>query len=267
MEAAGTVDAAGPDVTRWQPGDRVCALAAGGAYAEALVVPEGLALPVPPGWSMVEAASLPENAFTVYDNVVTRARLRAGESILVHGGTSGIGTTAIGIARALGARVYVTAGSAAKCAACLALGAEAAIDYRTQDFVAETLRLTGGRGVDVVLDVVGGDYIARDLACLALDGRIACIATVRGREVTFDLGALMMRRGAILGSSMRGRTDAQKAAIAAELLEHVWPRLPARDPIAPVIDSVYPFERAGEAHARLESSEHVGKIVLVPHQE
>jgi NADPH2:quinone reductase len=264
MEAAGTIDALGAGVTRWKTGDRVCALAAGGAYAQELVVPAELALPIPAHWSAVEAASLPENAFTVYDNVVTRARLRAGESILIHGGTSGIGTTAIAFARALGAHPYATAGTPAKCAACVKLGAVAAIDYRQQDFVAEIARLTGGRGVDVVLDVVGGDYIARDLACLALDGRVACIATVRGREASFDLGTLLQRRATILGSSLRPRTIAQKAAIGAELLERIWPLLPARDPIGPVIDAVYPFDRAAEAHARLEASEHVGKIVLVP---
>jgi putative PIG3 family NAD(P)H quinone oxidoreductase len=264
MEAAGVVDAVGRNVSRWKIGDRVCALAAGGAYAEEFVTHQDLALPIPDGWSAIEAASLPENAFTVYDNVFTRARLQPGETILVHGGTSGIGTTAIAFAKAFGSIVYATAGSPGKCAACVRLGATAAIDYRTQDFVAEIATLTQGRGVDVILDVVGGDYIARDLAAIALDGRIACIATARGREVEFDLGTLLARRATILGSSMRGRTIAQKAAIAELLRDRVWPLLPARDPIAPVIDRVYPFEEAAQAHTRLESSHHIGKIILVP---
>ncbi len=264
MEAAGTVDAVGPGVTRWKAGDRVCAIVSGGADAEELIVPEGLALPIPAGWTAVEAATLPENAFTVYDNVFTRARLQPGESILVHGGTSGIGTTAIMFAKAFGSTVYATAGSPEKCAACVRLGATAAINYRTDDFVEEVLRITGKRGVNVVLDVVGGDYIARDLKCIALDGRIACIATARGTDVQFNLGMLLGQRASIIGSSMRGRTVAQKAAVAQQLLEHIWPLLPAKDPIAPVVDTVYPFDRAAEAHARLESSEHIGKIVLVP---
>jgi NADPH:quinone reductase len=264
MEAAGTVDAVGTGVSRWKAGDAVCAIAGGGAYAEELVVPEGLALPIPNGWTAIEAATLPENAFTVYDNVYTRARLQPGESILVHGGTSGIGTTAIMFAKALGSVVYATAGSEDKCAACVRLGATAAINYRERDFVAEIARLTDGRGVNVVLDVVGGDYIERDLECLALDGRVACIATVRGTDIRFNLGKLMMRRASIHGSTMRGRTTAQKAAVAELLFEHIWPLLPARDPIAPVVDTVFPFSRAAEAHARLESSEHIGKIVLVP---
>jgi NADPH2:quinone reductase len=196
--------------------------------------------------------------------VFTRARLQPGESILVHGGTSGIGTTAIMFAKALGSTVYATAGSPEKCAACVRLGAADAIDYRAQDFVEEILRITGKRGVDVVLDVVGGDYIARDLQCVALDGRIACIATARGAGVEFNLGMLLQKRASILGSSMRGRTIEQKAAIARLLLEHIWPLLPARDTIVPVVDTVFPFARAAEAHARLESSEHIGKIVLSP---
>jgi NADPH2:quinone reductase len=190
--------------------------------------------------------------------------LQPGESILVHGGTSGIGTTAIMFARALGSVVYATAGSPQKCDACVRLGATEAIDYRTHDFVDEIVRITGKRGVNVILDVVGGDYIARDLQCIALDGRIACIATARGTDVQFNLGMLLGKRASILGSSMRGRTVEQKAAIARLLLQHIWPLLPAKDPIAPEVDAVFPFERAGEAHARLESSEHIGKIVLIP---
>ncbi|MGP8101655.1 MAG: NAD(P)H-quinone oxidoreductase [Candidatus Cybelea sp.] len=262
LEVAGTVAAVGERVTRWHVGDRVCALTNGGGYAEYVVVPQGQILPVPEGWSAVEAASLPENAFTVYDNLFTRARLRAGESVLVHGGTSGIGTTAIMFATALGARVFATAGSPEKCGACVQLGATAAIDYRTTDFVVEIERLTIGHGVNVVVDIVGGDYIARDLECLALDGRIACVAMPGGQRVELDLRRLFARRAAILESSLRPRTAHEKAAIARELEQHIWPLLPKRDPIVPVIDRVYPFERAAGAHARLESSAHIGKLIL-----
>lgn len=264
LEVAGSVSAVGPEVRHWRAGDRVCALTNGGGYAEYVAVPQGQVLPLPEGWSMVEAATLPENAFTVYDNMVTRARLRAGETVLVHGGTSGIGTTALMFAEALGARAIATAGSDAKCAAALKLGAIEAINYRTHDFVAEVLRITQGHGVDVVVDIVGGEYIGRDLKCLALDGRIACVATPLGRIAEIDLGRLFIKRGTILGSSLRPRSAEQKAAIAHALREHIWPLLPRRDPIVPVIDSVYPFEKAADAHARLESSEHIGKIVLVP---
>jgi NADPH:quinone reductase len=264
LEAAGTVASVGDGVTEWHAGQRVCALLNGGGYAQYVAVAASQVLPVPEGWTMVEAATLPENAFTVYDNVFTRARLQPGELLLVHGGTSGIGTTAIMFAKAMGSPVIATAGGAKKCAACVEIGASEAIDYRTRDFVEEVKRITNGRGVDVVLDIVGGDYIARDVAALALDGRIACIATHRGREATIDLGILLGRRATILGSSLRARTTQQKAAIAGALRERIWPHLPARDPIRPVVDSVYPFERAAEAHARLESSAHIGKIVLIP---
>lgn len=264
LEVAGSISAVGPEVRHWRVGDRVCALTNGGGYAEYVAVPQGQVLPLPEGWSMVEAATLPENAFTVYDNMVTRARLRAGETVLVHGGTSGIGTTALMFAEALGARAIATAGSDAKCAAALKLGAIEAINYRTHDFVAEVLRITQGHGVDVVVDIVGGEYIGRDLKCLALDGRIACVATPLGRIAEIDLGRLFIKRGTILGSSLRPRSAEQKAAIAHALREHIWPLLPRRDPIVPVIDSVYPFEKAADAHARLESSEHIGKIVLLP---
>lgn len=264
LEVAGTIAAVGKRVARWRVGDRVCALTNGGGYAEFVAVPEGQVLPVPDGWSMAEAATLPENAFTVYDNLFTRAKLRPDETVLVHGGTSGIGSTAIMFARALGAGSIATAGSAEKCAACIALGASQAINYRTHDFVAEVERITAGRGADVVLDIVGGDYIARDLACLATDGRIVCLATARGRIIQLDLGRLFAKRGTILASSLRPRSAAEKAAIARRLRERIWPLLPNRDPIVPVVDAVYPFERAADAHARLESSAHVGKLVLVP---
>jgi NADPH2:quinone reductase len=264
LEVAGTVVGVGEGVTDWDIDDAVCALTNGGGYGEYVAVPAGQVLPIPKGWSAIEAASLPENAFTVYDNLFNRARLCAGETLLAHGGTSGIGATAITFAVALGVEVIATAGTPAKCDACLRLGASQAIDYRTTDFVEAVATITGGRGVDVVLDLVGGDYIARDIECLALDGRIACIATRRGTKVEFDLRRLFAKRGTIGGSSLRPRTAAEKAAIARQLRERIWPLLERRDKVVPVIDSVYTFEQAADAHARLESSAHVGKIVLVP---
>jgi NADPH2:quinone reductase len=264
LEVAGTIARVGERVTQWHAGDKVCALTNGGGYAELVAVPQGQVLPIPPGWSVIEAATLPESAFTVYDSMIARARLRRGETVLVHGGTSGIGSTAIMFARALGAAALATAGSDEKCAASIQLGASAAINYRTYDFVAETLRLTGGGGVDVVVDIVGGDYVARDVECLALDGRVACLATRGGRIAEIDLGRLFAKRAAIFGSSLRPRGDGEKAAIARRLRAEIGPLLPKRDPIVPLVDSVYPFERAAEAHARLESSAHIGKIVLTP---
>jgi NADPH:quinone reductase len=264
LEAAGTVAATGDRVTRYAVGDRVCALTNGGGYSEYVAVPAGQVLPIPAGWNAVEAASLPENAFTVYDNLFTRGRLRAGERVLVHGGTSGIGTTAIMFATALGASVIATAGTPKKCAACIRFGAAHAVDYHTCDFVAEVKRITQGRGVDAVLDIVGADYLTRNLDALALDGRIVCIATLSGSRVDFDLRALSAKRASILASHLRSRSAAQKATIARTLERRIWPLLPKRDPIVPVIDSIYPFDRASEAHARLESSAHIGKIVLVP---
>jgi NADPH2:quinone reductase len=264
LEVAGSIAVIGSRVTRWRPGERVCALTNGGGYAEYVAVPAGQLLPVPRGWSMAEAATLPENAFTVYDNLFTRARLRAGESLLVHGGTSGIGSTAIMFATALGATAIATAGTPEKCAACIRMGAASAIDYRTSDFVAEVRRITEGRGVDVVLDIVGGDYLARDLDALALDGRITCIAAPRGRVVELDLGRLFTKRGAIFASTLRPRTTREKAAIARQLERRIWPLLPQRSAIAPVVDSTYPLERVADAHARMESSAHVGKIVVLP---
>jgi putative PIG3 family NAD(P)H quinone oxidoreductase len=246
-----------------ETGERVCALLAGGGYAEYVSVARELVLPVPANWSFVEAASLPENLFTVYDNLFTRARLRAGESVLIHGGTSGIGTTAIMLARAFEASfIAATAGTAEKCAACRELGADAAIDYKTEDFVTRVREATAQRGVDAVLDIVGGDYIARDLEALATDGRIVCISTPRGTRAELDLGLLMRKRAAVMASNLRARSVAERAAIAAALLRDVWPKLPARSAIRPVIDSTFPLEQAADAHRRLESSAHVGKIVL-----
>jgi NADPH2:quinone reductase len=265
LEVSGTIAELGKDVAGLRTGDRVIALCNGGGYAEYAAVPAGQVLPLPDQWSFVEGATLPENAFTVYDNLLERARLRAGESVLIHGGTSGIGTTAIMFARAIhAASILVTAGGEAKCRAALDLGADAAIDYRSADFVEKVAEFTKGRGVDVVLDIVGGDYLERDLRALALDGRIACLATGGGTEARIDLRVLLQRRATILGSSLRPRTAGEKAAIARGLRHAIWPLLAARDPIAPIVDSVYGFEHAAQAHRRLEASEHVGKIVLVP---
>jgi NADPH:quinone reductase len=266
LEVAGTITALGSGVSGWNVGDRICALCNGGGYAETVTVPAKQALPIPNGWSAIEAAALPENMFTVYDNIFTRARLRAGETILVHGASSGIGTTAIILARAFGARVIATAGNAGKCEVCVHLGADRAIDYTKEDFTAEALAATNGRGVDVILDIVGGDYLARDMLCLAIEGRIACIAFPRGRTCEIDLALLLARRATILGSSLRPRSDAQKAEIAHALRERVWPMLGARNPIVPVIDSLFSFEHSAQAHARMESSVHIGKIVLVPRE-
>jgi NADPH:quinone reductase len=264
LEVAGTIAKTGDGVTRWHPGDRVCALLTGGGYAEIAAVPQSQVLPIADNWTAIEAATLPENAFTVYDNVFTRGRLSRGETILVHGGSSGIGTTAIMFACAFGARVITTVGNLEKARVCIGIGAEHAIDYTTQDFVEAVNAITGGRGVDVVLDIVGGDYVNRDLAALAIDGRIACIGTMRGREATIDIGMLLMKRATVLGSSLRPRSVEQKAAIARDLREHIWPLLPKRDSIVPIVDSVFTFENAADAHARLESSAHAGKIVLTP---
>ncbi len=264
LEVAGTIAALGAGVRGFAPGDRVVALCNGGGYAESVTVPAGAVLPLPESWSFIEGATLPENAFTVFDNLIVRARLERDDVVLVHGGTSGIGSTAIMFARALGARAIATAGTREKCEATLAMGAFAAIDYRAEDFVERVLALTDGRGVDIVLDIVGGDYIARDLRALALEGRIACIATAGGTKAEIDLGRLLQRRATIFGSSLRPRTDAEKAQIAGGLRARIWPLLDARDPIVPLVDSIYTFSEAAQAHTRLESSAHIGKIVLVP---
>jgi len=264
LDVAGNIAALGAGVTSWSVGARVCALVSGGGYAEYVCTPAGQVLPVPDRWNAIEAATLPENGFTVFDNMVSRARLQAGETVLVHGGTSGIGSTAIMFARALGAGAIATAGGAQKCEACTRIGAVAAIDYRTQDFVTEALALTDGVGVNVVVDIVCGPYVPRDIAALALDGRIACIATQGGATAELDVAALMRKRGTIFGTSLRPRTPQEKKAIADGLHERIWPLLPARDAIRPLVDRVYTFEEAAEAHQRMEASAHVGKIVLVP---
>ena len=242
-------------------GDAVCALVAGGGYAEFCVAPVGQCLPVPKGLNSVEAASLPETFFTVWQNVFMIAGLRAGETLLVQGGSSGIGVTAIQLAKALGANVIVTAGSDEKCAACVNLGADHAINYRTQDFAAEVKRLTGGRGADVVLDMVAGEYIGREVQCLAEDGRLAIIATQGGNVAQIDAGLVLRKRLTITGSTLRPRSIAYKTAIAVQLREKAWPLIEAGR-VKPVIHQVFAAERAAEAHALMESSTHVGKIVL-----
>ncbi len=261
LELAGIVEALGPGAGRFQPGDRVMALVHSGAYAEWAVVDEAVALPVPDGLPMVEAGAIPETYFTVWSNVFERARLQAGESLLIHGGSSGIGTTAILLAKARGARVIVTAGSPEKCAACLRLGADAAIDYRREDFVAAARTATNGSGPDVILDMVGGPYIARNLDAVAVDGRIAQIAFQQGSRAEIDFQPLLMKRVTLTGSTLRARPVALKARLADALVEHVLPLL-AAGRARPPIDSVFPFDRAAEAHARMDAGQHIGKIVL-----
>ena len=264
LEVAGRV--AGGDANElaaagFKLGDRVCALVAGGGYAELCTAPIAQSLPVPAGLTDIEAASLPETCFTVWQNVFHIAGLQAGETLLVQGGSSGIGVTAIQIAKALGATVIVTAGSDDKCAACVALGADHAIKYRTQDFVAEVTRLTGGRGVDVILDMVAGDYVAREVQCLANDGRLAIIAVQGGTQSALDTGAVLRKRLTITGSTLRPRSVAYKGGLARALRERVWPLIEAGT-FKPVIHRVFPAREAANAHALMESSTHVGKIVL-----
>ncbi|MCJ2100132.1 NAD(P)H-quinone oxidoreductase [Methylobacterium sp. E-046] len=262
LELAGIVEARGPGAGRFRPGDRVMALVHSGAYAEWAVVDEAVALPVPDGLPAVEAGAIPETYFTVWSNVFERARLQAGESLLIHGGSSGIGTTAILLAKARGATVLVTAGSPEKCAACLRLGADAAIDYRQEDFVAAAKAATDGKGPDVILDMVGGPYIARNLDAVAVDGRIAQIAFQQGSRVTeIDFQLLLMKRLTLTGSTLRARPVALKARLAEALAEHVLPLL-AAGRVRPPIDSVFPFDRVAEAHARMDAGQHIGKIVL-----
>jgi len=261
LEIAGEVAAAGAKVKRWKIGDAVTALVVGGGYAEYALADETNALPVPKGFSFIEAAALPETFFTVWHNMMERGRLKSGETVLVHGGSSGIGTTAIMLAKAFGATVIVTAGSPEKCAACKRLGADVAINYKTEDFVAKTKEATGGRGADVILDMVGGDYVDRNYDAAAVDGRIVQIATQQGSQVKVNVLKIMQKRLTHTGSTLRPRPVADKAAIARALEEKVWPLLSAGK-IKPVIDSVQPLVKASEAHARMDSSAHVGKIVL-----
>lgn len=258
LEASGTIVGIGPGVSRWSVGDTVCALLPGGGYADFVTTPADHCLPIPDGMDLRDAACLPETFFTVWSNVFTRGRLRAGERFLIHGGTSGIGTTAIQLAHVRGARVFATAGSEEKCTACLNLGAERAMNYRTEDFVA-VLKAEGG--ADVILDMVGGDYIPRNLKALAPDGRLVQIAFLTGPKAEVNFAPLMVRRLTITGSTLRPQSVAAKAAIAQDLLQEVWPLLSAGR-IAPVFDSLFPLEQAADAHTRMESSAHIGKIVL-----
>jgi NADPH:quinone reductase len=262
LEVAGEVAAVGADVGAWRAGDRVCALVTGGGYAEYCVAPAPQCLPVPEGLGFVEGAALPETFFTVWTNVFERGRLAAGETLLVHGGTSGIGTTALALARARGARVFATAGSAEKCAACVRLGASVAINYREQDFVAVVKEKTAGKGVDVVLDMVAGDYVPRNIECLAVEGRLVIIAAQGGLTATVNVLPLLQRRLTVTGSTLRPRSVEEKGAIARALLEKVWPLLESGR-VAPVVHATFPLDEAAAAHRLMESGAHVGKIVLV----
>lgn len=261
LEVAGRVAMVSPDVTTLAPGDVVCALAPGGGYAEYCAVPASHCLPIPRGLSVREAAALPETVFTVWANVFDRAHLAAGETILIHGGSGGIGLTAIQLARAKGARVFTTVGNAEKARFCERMGAEVAIEYRLQDFETEVARLTSGRGVDVILDMVGGSYIQRNLRSLALDGRLVQIAFLQTSRAEIDLLPVMMRRLTVTGSTLRPRTVEQKAAIAREVLAHVWPLI-EMGAVRPVVNAIFPLARAAGAHAMMEANQHIGKIVL-----
>ncbi len=261
LEVSGEVAAVGDEVTGLRPGDAVCALTNGGGYAQYVVAPAGQVLPVPRGLSLLQAAALPENFFTVWTNVFERGRLIAGEAFLVHGGSSGIGLTAIQLARARGATAYATVGSAEKAAACERLGASAAIDYRREDFVERIRELTGRRGVDLILDMVGGDYLARNLKALAIEGRLVQIAFLNGSRIEADFTPLMIKRLTWTGSTLRPRTPAEKARIASQLREQVWPLLES-GAVQPVIFESFELSEAAAAHALMESSRHIGKIML-----
>jgi NADPH2:quinone reductase len=261
LEVAGTVAALGEGVTQWRIGDAVCALTPGGGYAQYCATPAAHCLPVPRGMTLAQAAALPETFFTVWINVFERARLSPGETLLVQGGSSGIGVTAIQMARAFGHRVFATAGSAEKCAACERLGAERAVNYRTEDFVEVVKQLTGGRGVDVILDMVGGEYVPRELKCLATDGRLSIIAFLGGSKASLDMSDILYRRLTITGSTLRPRSIEYKAQVAAALRERVWPLLEAGT-LRPVIYQTFALDQAAAAHALMESSVHIGKILL-----
>jgi putative PIG3 family NAD(P)H quinone oxidoreductase len=262
LEVAGEVVRLGEGVTEPLVGARVCALLAGGGYAQYVTVPAAQCLPVPATLTMEEAAALPETFFTVYYNLFMRSRLSAGETLLIHGGSSGIGTTAILLAKARGARVIVTAGSAGKCSACRALGADVAIDYQREDFVARTLEATGGQGADVILDMIGGEYLARNIAAAAVNGRIAIIGTQRGAKAEIDLRAVMMKRLWVGGSTLRPQSIASKAEIATRLRAEVWPLFESQG-LRPVIHARFALTEAARAHALMESGAHIGKIVLL----
>jgi NADPH2:quinone reductase len=262
LEISGRIVAMHPDAPgRWRVGDEVCALVSGGGYAEYCVAPSGQCLPIPAGRDRISAAAIPETFFTVWTNLFERGRLGRGERVLLHGGTSGIGTTAIQLARASGAIVIATAGSDEKCAACVKLGASLAINYRTEDFVEVVRAATTGTGVDVILDIVGGDYVERNLRCLAMNGRLLQIGLMGGAVAEIDLTVVLHRRLTVMGSTLRARSVEEKSALAREVEAHVWPWL-VDGTVAPVIDRTFPLTLASEAHRRMESGAHVGKIVL-----
>jgi putative PIG3 family NAD(P)H quinone oxidoreductase len=263
LECSGTIAEVGPGVSGWQPGQAVCALLTGGGYAEKVAVPAGQLLPAPQSVRLAEAAALPETVCTVYSNVFAGARLAKGETLLVHGGGSGIGTTAIQLAKHAGATVAVTAGSPEKLEACRRLGADILINYRDGDFAEQLLEATGGHGADVILDIIGAAYLARNLAALAPDGRIANIGLQRGRKAELDFSALMAKRGTIMSTTLRARPAAQKAAIVEAVRTSVWP-LVDTGALRPVIDRELPMSQAGEAHRVVDASSHIGKIVLRP---
>jgi putative PIG3 family NAD(P)H quinone oxidoreductase len=262
LEVAGKVAALGSGVSGWSVGDPVCALLAGGGYAERAAVPHEQCLPIPNGLTAIQAAGIPETFFTVWTNVFQRGRLKAGETILIHGGTSGIGTTAIQLAKAFGARVFATAGSDEKCEAIRKLGADEAFNYKTQDWVAEGKRVTVGQGVNLILDIVGGDYIARNLDLLSVEGRLVQIAFLKSPKAEVDFSQVMRRRLTITGSTLRPRSPEEKGAIAREVWEHVWPLL-EKGTVAPVIHKTFPLARAADAHRLMEESTHIGKLVLI----
>lgn len=264
LEVAGIVaDANGS--ARWRVGDRVCALVAGGGYADTCVVPEPQCLPLPAGLSAVEGAAVPETFFTVWTNLFERGRLQRGETVLVHGGTSGIGTTAIQLVRAFGARAFATAGSDEKCRACVKIGAEEAINYRTEDFVARAKQLTGGAGVNVIIDIIGGDYVQRNIEALAMEGRLVQIGLQGGAKAQVNFAHVLQKRLTLTGSTLRARTPEEKGRIARALEEHVWPLL-ATGIVKPIIHATFPLAEAAEAHRMLDASTHIGKIVLTVDQ-
>lgn len=261
LEIAGIITDIGANVTRFKVGDKVCALVVGGGYAEYCNVPEGQCLPIPGNLTFIEAASLPETFFTVWSNVFDRARLQPGESLLVHGGSSGIGVTAIQMAKALAGKVYVTAGSDEKCKFCADLGADKAINYKTEDFTAVIKEITKGKGVDVILDMIGGDYTPRNLQALADDGRLVLINMMEGKDTQIDLSLILRKRLTITGSTLRARDVGFKSEIAAALQKNIWPLITSGQ-IKPVVNAVFPASKAAYAHVLMESSNHIGKIVL-----
>lgn len=261
LEVSGTIAEVGEGVSSWMPGDRVCALVAGGGYAEYCLAPAPQCLPVPAGVDLVHAAGIPETTFTVWTNVFERGHLESGETMLIHGGASGIGTTAIQIARARGARVFTTAGSAEKCAACESLGAELAINYRETDFVAAIRERTNGAGVNLVVDIIGGDYLNRNLGCLSMDGRLVQVGVQGGSRAQVDLRPVLQRRLTITGSTLRPRSVEEKGAIAAAVRQHVWPMFESQV-VRVLVHATFPLAKAAEAHRIMEASAHIGKLIL-----